>query len=121
MYGVPSDLPLSGFVGAECNQIALGQFQIQFHFAGTGSILAESGWELRNSVGEVIDRSCAHGDRECYRVHGIIDVQVARYVIDPPRSFTLYFQTGHALTIFDDSEHYECFSLHLIDGDVIVV
>lgn len=40
---------------------------------------------------------------------------VVRFSIDPPRSFTLFFDNGLALTIFDDSEQYESFSV-TVDG-----
>ena len=116
MYGVPSDLPLGRFVGQDLNQIALGRFQLQFHFSGTGSIFAESRWELRGPSGEIVDAACERAERDCHRVHQVIDVPVARYSIDAQRSFTLFFKSGHALTVFDDSEQYESFSPHL-DGE----
>ena len=98
-----------------------GQFQIQFHFSGEGSIFVESRWELRDSTGAILDGACAHTTRESYRVHKIIDVKVARYTIDSPRSCTLYFESGHALTIFDDSEKYESFSVQLETGASIFI
>ena len=113
MHGVPSDLPLTPFVGRECNQIALGRFQVQFHFSGTGSIFAEARWELRGPSGDLIDAACDHAERESYRIHIIIDVPVVRFAIDPPLSFTLFFESGHTLTIFDESDQYESFSLAL--------
>ena len=116
MHGVPPDLPLARFVGHECNQVALGQFQIQFHFAGTGSIFAESRWEVRSPSGELVDAACEHGKRDCYRIHEIIDVPVVSYAIDSPLSFTLFFKSGHALIVFDDSDQFECFSVNL-EGD----
>ena len=121
MYGVPSNLPLQKFVGVQINQIALGQYQIQFHFSGAGSISAQSRWELRDSSGQVIDGACEHAERDCYRVHKIIDVKPVRFTIEAPRSFTLYFQSGHALTIFDDSDAYESFSVHLESGASIFI
>ncbi len=51
-------------------------------------------------------------DRTWGRVLGLT---VARFEIDSPRSFTLVFDPGYRLTIFDDSEQYESFEVH-IDG-----
>ena len=121
MHGVSTDLPFAPFVGQECNQVALGRFQIQFHFSGVGSIHAESRWELCNDKGEIIDASCEHAKRDCYRVHRILDVPVVRFVIGSPRSFTLYFESGGALTVFDDSDSYESFSIHLNSGGRIYI
>jgi len=106
MHGVTSDLPLASFVGKQCNQIALGRLQVQFHFSGTGSISAESRWELRDAAGNLIDGSCEHAARDAYRVHKIIDVPIMRFAIDTPKSFTLQFESGHALIIFDDSDEF---------------
>ena len=121
MHGVPSDLPLASFVGCECNQIALGRYQVQFHFSGTGSIYAESRWELRDATGDLVDAYCEHSVRDTYRVHKIIDVPVVRFAVDPPDSFTLYFESGHSLTVFDDSDQFESFSINLDTGASIFV
>jgi hypothetical protein len=111
MHGVPANLPLGKFVGFELNQIALGQYQIQFHFAGAGSISAESKWELRDGSGTIIDKAQDHASRLHYRVQLIIDKEVISFHIDPPHSFSLIFASGHVLTIFDDSPQYESFSI----------
>jgi hypothetical protein len=122
MYGIPSDLPLQGFVGLDCSSIHLGTFQIQFHFsdaweAHTGEISPAGGaWEVRDASGTVIDRSQDHAEREAYHVHKLIGVPVTHFTIDAPKSFTLFFKSGFSLTIYDDLEHYESFSLHINDG-----
>lgn len=113
MYGVPASLPLAHFIGQELNQIAIGRFQVQLHFSGTGSISIEGSWELRDAQGTLVDKSQDHVERDCYRVHRVLDLPVERFEIDPPRSFTLVFSSGHSLTVFDDSEQYESFSVHL--------
>jgi hypothetical protein len=121
MYGVPDDLPLERFVGHSLNQISLGQFQIQLHFDGAGSMTAESRWELRGPAGDLVDASCPFGERDCFRIHQVIGAQVSGYSITAPRFFTLHFETGHALTIFDDSKEYESFSIKLADEGGIFV
>lgn len=69
----------------------------------------------------MIDSACEHSARDCYRVHQVIDVTVLRYSIDPSHSFSLCFESGHTLTVFDDSEQYECFSVHLEGGGDVFV
>lgn len=115
MYGVPTDLPIQPFVGQDLNQICLTRFQIQLHFSGAGSIGVEGGWEIRDGTGNLLDSAEPHESRESYRIHRLIDVPVAGFSIDPPRSFTLSFANGLALTVFDDSEQYESFSV-TVDG-----
>jgi hypothetical protein len=116
MHGVPADLPIQPFVAREPNQICLGRFQIQLHFDGTGSIHVEGRWELRDGAGDLVDAQEEHESKESYRIHRVIDVPVTRFSIDPPRSFTLYFDNDLQLTVFDDSEQYESFSIHLEEG-----
>lgn len=118
MYGVPSDLPLADFVGHTCTQIALGCFQIQFHFGNASSISVESRWQLQSAAGDIIDAACAHRDRECYRVHRLLGVAITRFEIRPPHSFTLFFETGDALAVFDDSNESESFSVSMNTTDL---
>ena len=121
MHGVPSDLPLARFVGHELNQIALGRFQTQLHFAGVGSIFIEGRWELRDPDGDLVDREQEHASRDGYRIHGVIDLPVARFEIDAPKSFTLVFDPGYRLTVFDDTPQYESFSIHLNGSPSITI
>jgi hypothetical protein len=115
VYGVPASLPLKPFVGLEFNQIALGRYQTQFHCAGAGSISVEGRWELRKGDGSLVDASTPHERREAYRLHEILDVPIVGYRLDPPRSFTLVFESGHSLSVFDDDPGHEAFSIQL-DG-----
>lgn len=113
MYGVPVDLPLQCFVGCEFNQICIGSFQVQLHCSGSGSISIEGRWELRDKDGEMIDASQEHINRKSYQLHRIIDLPITGFIVDPPRSFTLLFDAGLRLSVFDDSIQYESFSVHL--------
>ncbi len=121
MYGVPVDLPLQSFVGQEFSQICIGSFQVQLHCPDTGWISIEGKWELRDKSGEMIDVNQEHIERKSYQLHRIINVPVTGFVVDPPRSFTLFFETGLRLTVFDDSKQYESFVLYLEGGDILPV
>jgi len=121
MHGVPKDLPIDRFVGQQFNQICLGRFQIQFQANGAGSICVEGHWELRDHRDTIIDAGQAHAQREAFRVHQIIDLPITGFTIDAPRSFTLLFENGIRLTIFDDSPEHESFSVHLDRGSAIRV
>lgn len=118
MYGVPPDLPLQHFVGKQCNQIAVGKLDIQFHFDGR-SINVRGGWAFHDASGARVDGAQEHGGRDAYYVHKLLDSPVERYLVEAPSSFTLFFENGFALTIFDDDEHYESFTLR--DGPNLFV
>jgi hypothetical protein len=115
MHGVPDTLPLKPFVGLEFNQIALGRYQTQFHCAGAGSIHVEGRWELRSVDGTLVDASTEHEKREAYRLHTVLDVPISGFQLDPPRSFTIVFENGYRLCVFDEDPQHEAFSIHL-DG-----
>ncbi len=126
MYGVPGDLDLSRFVGARLDEIGLGEFIVQFRFQAAdtpgqqGSLLVgvEGKWELRDDTGVVIDQSQPNADREAYRVHRLLGQTVVATAVDAPESFALHFDGSEQLHVFDDSEHYESFSIH--PGDIFV-
>jgi hypothetical protein len=125
MHGVPVDLPLAAFIGFTLDQICLGQFQVQFHFGGepgvTARISVEGGWELQDSTGTELDRDQEHFDRQHYKLHFLLGRTVSSFSIDAPRSFGLVFDSGHRLTVHDDNEHYETFSVHAPDGAEVYV
>ena len=117
MHGVPADLPLAHFVHCSLIQIGIGQFQLQFHFSGEGgvgggSISVEGGWELRDATGVPIDHAQEHFEHEHYTLHVLLGHSISDLSIDAPRSFQLVFDSGHRLTIYDDNEHYETFSVN---------
>ncbi|MGI9497825.1 MAG: hypothetical protein ACR2NK_17345 [Mariniblastus sp.] len=107
MYGVPSDLDLSHFRAGTCIQIAIGEFQIQFHFDPSGTIAVEGRWELRDPGGQIIDQSMEPSDRDSYQVHCIVGKSVATTFVNAPKSFGLKFDNDYTLEIFDDSEQFE--------------
>ena len=119
MYGVPSDLDLSRFKGATLIFLGIGEFQVQFSFQPKCSISAEGKWELRDSAGVLVDESAdTNAERDFYRLHIILGKSVESYSVSAPDSFSLRFESGHTLTVFDDSKQYESFSIQ--PGDIYV-
>jgi hypothetical protein len=119
MHGVPPNLDLERFSGSILTQICLGEFQQQFHFAEpTLSISVEGGWQLSNAASELVDRSLENDVRDAYRVHRLLGRSVVGNVVNAPQSFTLRFDNGWSLTVFDDSRDYESFSIQ--PGDIFV-
>jgi hypothetical protein len=120
VYGVPADLNLTPFHGAALEQIALGEYIVQFRFGGNPcrEIGVEGGWELRAADGSLVDRNQDTTEREAYRVHLLLGRTVLASEVRAPKSFTLKFDSGHTLEIFDDQTEYESFSIQ--PGDVFV-
>jgi hypothetical protein len=119
MHGVPKDLDLRRLHGATLTQICLGEFEQQFHFSKPDIHLSvEGAWQVQNSDGETVDRSLPNEQRDAYRVHRLLGRSVTGHELDPPSSFTLRFDNGWALVVFDSSKEYESFSMQ--PGDVFV-
>jgi hypothetical protein len=123
MHGVPADLNLTGFHGATLIQIGVAEHTLHFVFQSSlpnplQSIMVESSWEIRDADGAILDRVQEHAARDVYRIHRLLSHDVVSSVVDAPRSFTLRFNSGHQLQIFDDSPKYESFSIQ--PGDTYV-
>jgi hypothetical protein len=112
MHGVPVDLDLSRFEGATLIQICIGEYQVQFHFHPQGSISIEGKWELRDLAGALLDASLqTNEERDAYRLHVLLGKRVAGSFVNAPNSFSLRFESGATLMVFDESEEYESFSI----------
>ena len=118
MYGVPWTLNLHRFHGATLVQVAIGEFQIQFHFAPAGEIAVEGRWQLQDRSGQIVDQAEANAGRDVHRVHQLLGRQVTASRIDAPESIALVFDDGHTLTVFDSSSEHESFTIQ--PGDVVV-
>ena len=118
MYGVPVDLDLSLFKGAVLTQLCVGEFQVQFRFHPIGTISVEGRWELRDTLGSLIDQMKRNAERDSFYLHVLLGKSVDGFSLDAPRSFSLCFETGHVLTIFDDTRQYESFSIQ--PGDIYI-
>ncbi len=118
MYRVHRNLDLTAFHGATCIQIAIGEFQIQFHFHPLGSISIDGRWELRCADGTKVDQAIENKDREAFRVHKILGKSVRESFVNSPTSFGLRFENGCELEIFDDSCHFE--SCQIGPNDIVI-
>jgi hypothetical protein len=121
MYGVPADLPLNQLIGKTIDSLVISMHQISFILLGQDAINVQGGWELRDRAALVVDSGQDHDGRDCYRIHRIIDVPIVGFAIDPPRSLTLVFESGHSLEIFDDDEHYESVQVHLEGSGTFII
>lgn len=112
MNGVPDSLSLNKFHGTQLEQIALGEYVIQFQFGGPHrpAIGVEEYWEVRAEDGSIIDRARKNEERDVYRVHLLLGRAVIGSEVRAPKSFLLRFDNGDCLEVFDDQTEYESFS-----------
>lgn len=120
MHGVPANLNLASFHGATLEYVGLGQYIMTLSFSGDSRpvIGIEGDWELRDGAGKVLDQQAEPLERDAYRIHVLLGKTVTASHVDPPRSFSLRFDSGHTLHVFDRSTQYESFSIQ--PGNIFV-
>jgi hypothetical protein len=119
MYGVPKELNLKRFHGATLSQICIGEFQQQFHFLDPELIISVEGdWQIKDAAGAIIDRNMENDHRDAYRAHGLLGRILVAHEVNAPKSFTLRFDNGWLLVVFDNSPQYESFSIQ--PGDIFI-
>ena len=120
MHGVPANLNLAPFVGASLQRIDLGKWIIYFRFEmqPAGSIGVEGEWELCDAAGLVIDQQQEPSERVSYKLHHLLLQNVVSYEVQAPEWFSLTFDNGMVLKIYDKDPHYESFSIQ--PGNVFV-
>jgi hypothetical protein len=113
VHGVPPDLDLSPFIGATLERIDLGKWILHFRFAmqPAGSIAVEGEWELLDHDGEVIDRQQEPSERAAYHLHHLLLQDVTAFEVHAPQWFSLTFNNGMILKVYDDSKQYESFAI----------
>ena len=122
MYGVPADLPIQRFVGDALFQARIGIDGVHFAFGRAGVICVYGLWQLHDASGTLIDQTQEHSERESYRLHVILNADVTSCIVDPPRSFSLTFSTGHRLSIFDDTpQQYESCTICFEGGPEVII
>jgi len=121
MYGVPADIPLEPLVGQEVNTFRVGLHQMWIDFLPDGQISIEGSWELHDAGGNLVDRLDRSQDvhsRESFQLHRLLGAKVTHFTVNPPTSFTVFLDSGLAFTVFDDSDQYESFSVHVDGKDI---
>jgi hypothetical protein len=121
MYGVPADLAIHRFVGGSLESISIGVASVHFNFGSAGTISVAGIWQLHDRNGTLVDEAQEHESRDCYRVHVILNADVSSCSLDPPRSFSLVFSTGHRLEVVDDTPQYESCIIYFKDGTVVYI
>ena len=114
MFGVAEDLDLSGLVDKTLQSISIGAQQLKLAFDDDWSVYLQGPWQLETAAGQV-----AEGKRESLLltvddlkplVGGIVEFAAPM----PPDRITLEFGMRGRLTLIDDSELVESFSIEPI-------
>jgi hypothetical protein len=120
MYRIAPDIDWSFLEGLEVTQVCFDQFNLLLSLYPTGSINIEGEWALHDSKGKEVDRRVEHSARDCWRVHRLLGTKIIKCVRVSDRVLGLHLDDRSVLTITDDSDQYETFSVQFKDRSIYV-
>jgi len=111
MFGVAEDLELSGLQDRQLKQLAVGSERIELGFGDEWRITIECSWRLERG-GDVV----ATGGRgrlldEVDRLNDIVGSKATRIDVKPPDRIVLTMADTSTLTLIDDGDMLESFSI----------
>jgi Family of unknown function (DUF6188) len=113
MNGLPKDTDLTFLIGRQLVQVAVGAFQIQLHFDANVSVSIESDSELDGALAPV-------GVEAARRLLGLIGEVVTDARSIAERHLGITFSNGATLTVLENDEPFESYSITSPDGTWIV-
>ena len=131
MYGLKADIDLSFFMGRELTQVAVGSYNVQLHFHGPmPSDLSVAQSVVSLSVQGRLEHSSKGSVKEwdgdenmplsAASLLGLIGSSVVSVQGDPDGTLTLGFSNQEVLVLYDDSSHYESYTIRH-DDDLFIV
>jgi hypothetical protein len=122
MHRFAKDLDLSKFIGRDLNQICVGKYDVQFHFAPDVSI----GLQSRATVlqGEKLVATWSEDEGwSSTNFHKLLNLAVTAASIESESMLEIAFTDHFRLQLFDESDQYESMTLCGLydDGQVVVV
>src|SRR5262245_59063042 len=116
MYGIPSHLDLSAFVGATAYMVCMSHAQLQINFEPHGHLNIEGRWELLDGSGQLVGGRAREDANRPSGAELLIGRKVIASAVLAPEWFELHFDGGTLLRVYDDSEQNESFSIQ--PGDI---
>jgi hypothetical protein len=113
-------LDISVFQGAQLIEVRLLWSVDYFRFEPDGLVGVEGRWLLRAPDSRVVERTRYALAGDAAVLMQVITQHVTGTEVAPPESFTLVFDDGTTLTVFDDSDRYESFSIHVGSRSIYV-
>ena len=118
MYGLKSDADLGFFIGKTLEQVAVGSYDVQFHFHGPVSLSVQN--QIQHDSKGVVNEW--DGDENmplsAASLLGLLGSSVVSVQGDPDGTLTLEFSNGDVVMVFD-REGYEAYQIR--NGDQLVI
>jgi hypothetical protein len=120
MNGLKKEIDLSFLAGRELIQVAIGSFQVQFHFDENVAISVEAECRYFDGQQEWIWRPERSSSQVAGRAAAMLGASIRNFEGSENGTLALTFSNGHLLTIVDSSKEYESYDITLPGRYIIV-
>ena len=110
MYGLKKEIDLSFLVGRELEQVAVGLYQVQFHFDKSVSIGVSSRFTVWDSADRVTEWS-PQNPRLAAPTFDCLHHSINSVITEENGTLTLGFSNGAHIVIFDNDPAYESYTI----------
>ena len=111
MFGVAEDLELSGLKGKKLTRLAVSEERVELGFEDDWRISIECAWRLEQGTDVVASGGRGHLLEEIDKLNPVVGLAVSMIEARPPDRIVLSFGDDRILTIIDDSDMLESFSI----------
>jgi len=120
MYGLKKEIDLSFLTGRELIGVAIGSFQVQFHFDKDVTVSVEAEFRYFDGQDEWIWRQEPNSPQVAARTVALLGTIISTLEKHENGTLALTFSNGHRLTIVDSFKEYESHDITR-SGQTIVV
>ena len=117
MYRIPADIDLSDIVGSEIQQVCLGRYDVQFHFASGRTISVQGDVEVLEHD-SVLASWNENDNWSSTGFQQLLNTTVKSYSVPNDRLLEINFDRNLILRLYDSSDQYE--SMQIYPGGTIV-
>ena len=120
MYGLKKETDLSFLAGRELIQVAIGSFQVQFHFDEDVAVSVEAEFRYFDGRREWIWRQGPSSPEVAGRTVAILGASITSFESSENGTLAITFSNGHRLTMVDSFKEYESYDITR-PGQTIIV
>jgi Family of unknown function (DUF6188) len=120
MYGLTKEIDLSFLTGRELIQVAIGSFQVQFHFDEDVAVSVEAEFCYFDGQDQWIWQQEPSSPQIAARTVAMLGASITSFETNENGTLALTFSNGHRLTILDSFKEYESYDITR-PGQTIIV
>ena len=120
MYGLKKEIDLSFLKGRELIQVAIGSFQVQFHFDEDVAVYVEAEFRYFDGQQEWTWKQEPNSAHVAAQTVAMLGASITSFESSENGTLALTFSNGHRLTIVDSFKEYESYDITR-PGQTIIV